>query len=516
MYTRNARRKNTIEMPTDCTNFSLLQFAEMVNAVIWLYDVQRSEPVFASTQLQQQLGHSSHTPLQDIIAPEYWPSVEKQLRSYTGIRQHTDTFALRCNLVHSDGSTIPYTLKTAVYEENTDKTTLIITAERIHNKEAEQELLKRTRIIEETEQILHFGSYEWQLDTDTWSWSDGLYAVLGYSKNDVQPQASYEFLISHIVTADRLTFEKAMHNALHDKCDTDVGYRIATASGEVRYVISSFRIITSSATGKPVKVIGTTRDITPIKLAEEKQALYVHELNRSNKDLEEFAYVASHDLQEPLRKISTFVDRLTSKYGNMLNDEGRMYFERIIASTNNMRALIDNLLEFSRVIQPGHHFSKTNLGEIISEVVRDQELIIEETGTIIHWGDMPVVNGVPAQLKQLFNNLFSNAIKFRSTERPCIIEISSRKAPETVIARTGLTAGKEYYQLTVNDNGIGFEKEYAERIFKIFQRLHGKAEYPGTGIGLAICKKIADHHNGAIFADSVPGQGASFSILLPA
>ncbi|PZF73355.1 sensor histidine kinase [Taibaiella soli] len=248
---------------------------------------------------------------------------------------------------------------------------------------------------------------------------------------------------------------------------------------------------------------------------EEKMAAQLEELNRSNQELEEFAYVASHDLQEPLRKISTFSGRIQSKYGDLLQNEGKMYLDRILVATEDMRTLIDNLLDFSRVIRADHTVSTVNLSAVVHDVVRDLELVIEETNTTITQGDLPKITGVTVQMKQLFTNIINNAIKFRKKDTPVHIDIQQGSVSAEEVARWNLLPEKKYFKITIADNGIGFEDEYAERIFKIFQRLHGKAEYPGSGIGLAICKKIVDYHQGRIYAENIAGQGARFTIILP-
>jgi len=245
------------------------------------------------------------------------------------------------------------------------------------------------------------------------------------------------------------------------------------------------------------------------------KAAVIAELQRSNKELEEFAYIASHDLQEPLRKISTFSGRLVEKFGTQFNDEGKLYLSRVMASAENMRILIDNLLDFSRISRIQQPFTTVNLNFILQQVKNELELTIEETSTKILSDDLPTIEASMSQMKQLFNNIVNNAIKFRKADLQPEISVQSYTLSSEEKHRHKLKCGKEYVGLRFCDNGIGFEPEYATRIFQIFQRLHGKSEYPGSGIGLAICKKITDHHNGIIFAENMPGKGACFTIILP-
>lgn len=241
----------------------------------------------------------------------------------------------------------------------------------------------------------------------------------------------------------------------------------------------------------------------------------VKELDRTNKELEEFAYIASHDLQEPLRKITSFSERLKEKLPPNLEPDVQLYLNRMLAATDNMRTLIDNLLEFSRTSRISEPFVKTDLNNIVSEVQADLELKIEESNTEINSGVLPAIDAIPMQMRQLFTNLFTNAIKFRSPDAVPKISISSEVLSEEEKESRQLRSNVEYYKITVKDCGIGFDQEFALKIFQIFQRLHGKAEYPGSGIGLAICKKIVENHMGVIYGASEPGKGAEFTILLP-
>lgn len=256
-------------------------------------------------------------------------------------------------------------------------------------------------------------------------------------------------------------------------------------------------------------------DENEVKRLKRFRAEMIEELQRSNKDLEEFAYIASHDLQEPLRKISTFSGRLAEKFSGQLSTEGDLYIDRIMASAANMRNLIDNLLEFSRVSREKQAFAPLNLNLILHQVKNDLELSIEETGTRIMADSLPTVDSSFPQMKQLFNNIINNAIKFHKPGQPPVIEITAELLSKEKKQDLKLSEEKEYCKLEFCDNGIGFEEEYATKIFQIFQRLHGKSEFPGSGIGLAICKKIVDQHHGIIYAENRLDKGACFTIILP-
>jgi light-regulated signal transduction histidine kinase (bacteriophytochrome) len=239
------------------------------------------------------------------------------------------------------------------------------------------------------------------------------------------------------------------------------------------------------------------------------------ELARSNRELESFASVASHDLQEPLRKITAFGDRLSSQCGEALTDKGRDYLDRMQNAATRMQSLIDDLLAYSRVTTRGQPFVSVSLAAVTQGVLSDLELRIERSGARIEVGELPTIAADPTQMRQLLQNLLSNALKFhRPGEAPRIrvdaLPLDGR-SPESPPGRNGSGA----IQLRVQDNGIGFEEKYLDRLFKPFQRLHGQSAYEGTGIGLAICKKIAERHGGSITARSAPGQGTCFLVELP-
>jgi PAS domain S-box-containing protein len=245
------------------------------------------------------------------------------------------------------------------------------------------------------------------------------------------------------------------------------------------------------------------RDIRARKRAEEEFRHAMSRLEHSNRELEDFAHVASHDLQEPLRKIQAFGDLLRSKHASALDTQGRDYIERMQSAANRMQVLINDLLSFSRVTTKAQPFARVDLGAVVSEVVKDLEARIVESGARITVGPLPVIDADPLQMRQLLQNLAANALKFRRDNVPPMVEV--RGELENGCCR-----------ITVADNGIGFEEKYAERIFTMFERLHARTKYEGTGIGLAICRKIVERHGGEIRAHGKPGEGAEFVVTLPA
>jgi len=235
------------------------------------------------------------------------------------------------------------------------------------------------------------------------------------------------------------------------------------------------------------------------------------ELERSNRELQDFAFVASHDLQEPLRKIQAFGDRLKTKHGPQLNEEARDYLYRMQNAASRMHTLINDLLTFSRVTTKAQPFERTDLNKVAEDVLNDLEVRLQDTGGTVDVAPLPTIYADRLQMSQLFQNLIGNALKFHRTGEAPIIKIRAE-----VTKKGGGPAGvNEVARLTVQDNGIGFDEKYLDRIFTPFQRLHGRGEYEGTGIGLAVCRKIVERHRGNLTAESRPGEGSTFIITLP-
>jgi two-component system sensor kinase FixL len=267
--------------------------------------------------------------------------------------------------------------------------------------------------------------------------------------------------------------------------------------------------------GKPLMTF-FIRDIGEHKRAHEEQARYAADLERSNHELEQFAYVASHDLQEPLRKIRTFGDRLASSCGPALDPAGRECLERMQSAAERMQNLIQGLLTLSRVTTKGQEFVPVDLAAVAAEVVSDLEVQIQQAQGRVELGRLPSIMADPLQIRQLLQNLIGNALKFRREDEPPVVRVRAHFVGDREDRPTRDSLTDQQCRLVVEDNGIGFEEKYAERIFGIFQRLHTREAYPGTGIGLAICKKIVERHGGSIAAHGTPGQGAVFTVLLPA
>jgi PAS domain S-box-containing protein len=291
--------------------------------------------------------------------------------------------------------------------------------------------------------------------------------------------------------------------------------RPSDKSGQKRWSVST-KVLWRDAQGAVLGTVGVTRDIHEIKLvqealrqSEEKLRQFTVQLERSNRELQDFAYVASHDLQEPLRKIVVFGERLKEKNSEALGPDALDYLDRMQKAAARMQILINDLLTFSRVTTKAHPFAPVNLAEIASEVVNDLEGRIELVKGRVELGTLPVIDAEALQMRQLLQNLIGNALKFRRPEEPPVVKVEAQIIPDPI------TPTKKLCRLTVSDNCIGFDEKYLDRIFNVFQRLHTRNEYEGTGMGLAIVRKIALYHGGDITAKSKPGEGSTFILTIP-
>jgi PAS domain S-box-containing protein len=267
--------------------------------------------------------------------------------------------------------------------------------------------------------------------------------------------------------------------------------------------------------GQVVGFSKVTRDLTERKRAEDKVLQYASQLEAQNKELQQFAYAAAHDLKEPLRKIQVYSSALIGENGETLSPEQQQsYLQRSADAARRMQRLIDDLLTFTQAVGTAGSFSAVNIGSLLAEVRTQFQETFDQLGAEVSIGGLPTVRGIAFQLRQLFNNLLSNAIKFRSKDRPLRISVSSSRVRLPGMADA--YGAERFHRIEVRDNGIGFAPHQAEKIFNLFERLHNRDQYSGTGIGLAICRRIMDNNRGLIQAHGEPGEGAVFELFFRA
>ncbi len=332
------------------------------------------------------------------------------------------------------------------------------------------------------------------------TWNSGAETIKGYQASEIIGQNMGIFYTSE--DKARRHPEELLKVAAENGRLEDEGWRVRKDGS--RFLADVVITALKDEKGALRGFIKVTRDVTKERKNDEALKIYTKALEASNRDLHDFIFVASHDLQEPLRKIESFGNFLREEAGPVLTPVTAGYLSRIQDAAKRMSVLIDDLLQLTRITTKAKPFELVDLSEIIKEVCSDLETKLKETGGNIDFGELPKLEADPAQMRQLFQNLISNALKYHKPNVPPLVKLEGE---------TDISAG--LCRIRVIDNGIGFHQKYAGKIFNIFQRLHDKEEYEGTGIGLAICKKVVERHGGTITATSQLGEGALFEITLP-
>jgi len=341
------------------------------------------------------------------------------------------------------------------------------------------------------------GIWDFDLVSKRLIWDEQMYRI--YGADPKHTATTFEICEAVMHPDDCAAQVEKFNRALAGE-EFDSEFRVIWPDKSVHYVKAD-AIVLRDTNGKPIRMIGTNRDITNQRKAEESLRMTLAELERSNSELEQFAYVASHDLQEPLRAVTGCLQLLQKMYGTKMAAEADDLIRHSVEGAARMRTLIGDLLAFSRVGTRGQPFQRTDCEVVLKLTLENLSFAIEESGARVTHDPLPTLNADPVQLQQLFQNLIANGVKFRG-DRPPQIHVSAR-----------LDHG--FWLFSVRDNGIGIEPQYRERIFIIFQRLHTRVDYPGTGVGLAICKRIVERHGGSIWIDSTPGEGSTFFFTIP-
>ena len=439
-------------------------------------------------------------------------------------------------------------VESAVNAFNEDNGNYIGTVSIIHDntestkiKKALEENYER---LQEAQRIGKTGNWEWDIKSNIITVSDGLYWIYGIDPGQF---VKYETILDMVVDEDQQIVNDTLEKALREHQPFKYDVTIRRNDGNFREIFCNGEVITDYA-GHPLKIVCVEQDITErkeiehalweaknelestvkrrtkelnqtnkllqnelderkvteekLKESEKELKSMIEELKRSNDELQQFAYITSHDLQEPLRTISSFTQLIERRYKGQMDSNADEFIEYIVDATKRMQELIKDLLEYSRVTTQGKEFKLVNTEEILQKTISNLHAAIEENNAEISYEKLPEVMADSRQIGQLFQNLISNAIKFRKKDKKPKISVSASE-------------NESEYIFSVSDNGIGIEKEYFDRIFTIFQRLHTREEYQGTGIGLSISKKIVERHGGRIWVESEPDNGSTFYFALP-
>ena len=510
-------------------NESINQTEEVGNTGNWQWNLENNSFIY-SDNLFRILGadprsfKSNAENFLDYVHPEDRHILEEGLDKV--VKENKTSFHF-FRVIRKDGVLRYFTSNSKILEDEngkkvvlgvtTDVTSLHLTQLGIEERNRELEIANAELVIKNeaiihAEEIGNFSTWEWDLDSNTLKYSDNQYKLLGCEPQSFEPTIENYFEFVH--PEDRHIITQGSHDVLNKVRIPAAFFRIIRKDGQIRHMKSISKSLLN-INGKNT-LIGVNSDVTDQYLSKVEFENRNRELEQSNKELASFNYVASHDLQEPLRKIQLFISRIEESEKQNLSEIGVTYFSRINQSALRMRTLIDDLLMFSRTNKGDKTFESTDLTNILERVKSELSEAISEKNAVIESVILPTLNVIPYQIQQLFINLISNSLKYNRTNiSPFIrIECAEVKAKDYEIVNQ-INGEKKYFRFDFIDNGSGFEQNQAENIFVLFNRLHHKTEHSGTGIGLAICKKIVENHDGFIMAKGISGVGATFTFFLP-
>lgn len=387
-----------------------------------------------------------------------------------------------------------------------------------------QRLERNEELYKQAQKLTHIGNWTWDIETGNIKYSDELLRIYGLKPNE---EMTFDKVIKLVHPDDLEKVNESIKYSLTTHKPHELTFRIIRPDGAERIIRRHAEVLLDEK-GNPYKLAGSGQDITKEVLLNneiKKRETQLAELNlsleqknialeRSNKELSSFSYVASHDLQEPLRKIKTFSNLILEKEKN-LSEEGKDCFGRIIISAGRMQTLIEDLLSFSRTQIFEDTLKLVDLNDVLNEIKQLHSELLKDGKVVFKIEQLPAINAISFQIQQLFENLISNSIKYNKPGQTIEITVRYTVSNGENLHMTAVEKKNPYHMISISDNGIGFDQKYAEKIFEIFQRLHGKNEYSGTGIGLSICKKIVENHKGFIIAKSERDKGSTFEIYLP-
>ncbi len=385
-------------------------------------------------------------------------------------------------------------------------------------RDVREKLLLREAQLSQAQRMAGMASWEWYFGETTIRWSPEMYLFWGYEPGEIEVDLNSVAQATHL--DDLPILQRAIIRAMQGE-DVEMEYRRYDKLGREIFIHSIGRIIFNEHT-QPIGVFGIDMNITKHKQQEltlvrlnQELADKNRELEKRNDELRAFSYVASHDLQEPLRKIQAFSNLILVTESANLSAQGHNYFQRSIAAAQRMQRLIKDLITYSQTEKANHSTQSVDLNHLLDQVKAELHDSIADTEATIHSGPLPTVPVVEFMFRQLLHNLINNALKYARQQVPPVIQVTYQTTVQKPVAIETASPADLYHQLTITDNGIGFDPAYSHKIFQLFQRLHGQHEYAGTGIGLAICQRIMENHGGVIVAEGRLGEGSTFTLTWP-
>ena len=450
-------------------------------------------------------GRVAGTPRYPIVRPDRQPFPEDELPEREVLRTGQAVSGVIQGIVGPKGATRWYSVNARAAEvddEGAVRTVVVSFTDVTEQRQAEVELRASEAQLQKAQQIAQIGSWKWSIADNEIEWSDEMFRIFGLSPDAFEP--SFERYLHYIHPEDRMSVGEAVRKAVERREAYEVNHRVVLPTGAVRYIHGLGEVLVDGD-GAPVVLQGTAQDVTAQHEADRAMQRYADDLEERNAELEQFAYVASHDLQEPLRMVSSFLQLLQRRYADQLDDTADEYIAYAVDGAKRMQILIQDLLAYSRVGTRGKPFKPVDMRQTMEDVMTDLGPALDEYGADVQVDPLPTISADDTQMRQLMQNLVANAVKFHGESAPEVRVTAERVQEED----------RQLWQFSVADNGIGIEPHHAERVFQIFQRLHTRDEYEGTGIGLAMCKKIVERHGGRIWFESELGTGTTFYFTIP-
>jgi PAS domain S-box-containing protein len=472
--------------------------------------VNQAGAQFAGLTVEQMMGHLESEWVTD---PEVLRAI--QADDHRVIVGGQPKFSPNDRFVDADGQArVMQTTKIPfVYRQGEPPGILGVSVDITELKRAEAALRRSRDELARAQAVAHIGNYSWDLVNDVSTWSEELYHITGCEERE----PGFDLMASLLHPDDRECVLAAGQRAREEGEVFEVEYRIIRPDGEVRWLRDRAETIICDAEGEPQHMFGTVQDITARKEAERELARYATALERSNEDLQQFAYTVSHDLKEPLRMVTSYLRLLRERYQGHFDAMADEFIAFAVDGAERMDRMIEDLLAYSRVQTQGEAITPTDAEDVLARVLQGLYFEIEATDAEVTHDALPTVLADETQLVQLFQNLVSNALKFHRKGVPPRVHISAEQhPPPTAEDRSGgKLVASHVCRFSVRDNGIGIASQHHARIFGVFERLHTQEEYEGTGIGLAICKRIVERHGGRIWIESEEGRGTTFYFTLP-
>ena len=433
------------------------------------------------------------------LTPKEWREIEKQ--KLNELNRTGQPVIYEKEYIRKDGSRVPIELLVNIVldmNENPEYYYSFIT-DITERKQIETALKMSERSLAEAQHIAHIGSWEWNLKTGNINWSNELYSIYRVDPNTFKPTLSS--FADYMCPNDEKYVNQHVDQLLSEGKSQNFDFRIVLDDGSIRVLNTLAEVAEFDKNGKPGIIVGINQDITERKEIELKLNENIKKLAQSNKELEQFAYITSHDLREPLRMITSFLQLLERRYHDQLDQDANEFIGFAVDGAKRLDAMTNDLLQYSKISSQKKEIIPVNFEHVLKHALENLKVQIEESNAIITHDPLPTINGDEQLKVQLFQNIIGNAIKYRS-EKPPKIHISATKE-------------KNQYLFSIKDNGIGMSSKHLEKIFTIFQRLHTQEDYEGTGIGLAIAQKIVHQQGGQIWVESEPGKGSTFYFTIP-